>query len=84
MDFSSSKHLYISNGVTNLTCEDFGHRLSTALPMSIELPLIQHRLLLVQLHALLSLFKEEPDACENSMLTIGRDVQHVHSLELHL
>ena len=52
--------------------------------MSIEFRRIKDRQSLVQLHALMSLFKEGPDACENSMLTAGRAVQHVHSLGLHL
>lgn len=84
MDPSSSNHLYISDRVTKLTRAEFGHRLFTALRMGIELRRIGDRLLLVQLHALMSLFKEGPDACENSLLMMGRAVQNVHSLGLHL
>lgn len=84
MDPSSSNHLYISDCVAKLTRAEFGHRFLTALRMGIELRRIQDRLLLVQLHALMSLFKEGPDACEHSLLMIGSAVQHVHSLGLHL
>ena len=84
MDPAPSPHLYISDDVTKLSRAEFGHRLFTALRMGIELCRIEDRLLLVQLHALMSLFKEGPDTCENSMLTIGRAVQYVHSLGLHL
>jgi hypothetical protein len=84
MDPSSSSHLYISDGATKLSRSGFGHRLFTALRANIGLRRIEDRLLLVQLHALMSLFKEGSDAYENSMLTIARAVQHVHSLGHHL
>jgi hypothetical protein len=84
MDSSSTTHLYLYDGATKLSRAEFGHRFFTALRVSVELHRIKDRLVLVQLHALMSLFKEGPDACENSMLTVGRAVQHVHSLGLHL
>ncbi|KAJ4982960.1 hypothetical protein SVAN01_11560 [Stagonosporopsis vannaccii] len=84
MDSSLRHHLYLSDGSAVLSCKDFGHRLLATMRTSIEIGWVTEKVLLVQLLALMSLFQEGPDGCENSLLTLGRAVQHLHSLGFHL
>lgn len=83
-DFSLRDHLFLSDDPTVLPFKDFGHRLLAAMRMTIEIGRVVDKILLTQLLALMSLSKEGPDGCENSSLMLGRAVQHLHSLGLHL
>ncbi|KAH6625490.1 hypothetical protein C7974DRAFT_414004 [Boeremia exigua] len=84
MDPSSSSHLYLSSDAVVSNRRDFGHRMLSALRMSIEMGRVVDKMLLVQLLTLMSLFQEGPDGAENSLSMLGRAVQHLHSLGLHL
>jgi hypothetical protein len=84
MDSSLRHHLCLSDDPAVLSPKDFGHRLLAAMRTNIEIGRATDKVLLIQLLALMSLFKEGPDGCENSLLTLGRAVQHLHSLGLHL
>lgn len=84
MDFVSRSHLVLSDSGQPLTFINFGRRLLTAMRISVEIALVTDKIILMQALALMSFFIDGLEGRETSSLIIGRAVQYVYSLGLHI
>lgn len=80
----SSPHLFISDDSELLNRREFGERISAAMRVTIEIGIVTDKTILMQALAVMSLFTEGRDDNETSSIMIGRAIQHVYSLGLHM
>lgn len=84
MDFASRPHLVLANSNDLWDFRDFGRRILAAMRVSIEIGLVSDKVILIQAHALMSFFIDSQEGNETSTFMVGRAIQYVHSLGLHL
>jgi Fungal specific transcription factor domain len=84
VDSSSKPHLLLADDDKLLGCKDFGRRILAAMKVSIETGVVSDKIILIQALALMSLFSEGREGADASSLMIGRAVQYLHSLGIHM
>lgn len=84
VDSSSKPHLLLADDGNLLVCKDFARRILAAMRVSIEIGVVSDKIVLMQALALMSLFSEGREGSEVSSLMIGRAVQYLHSLGIHI
>lgn len=84
MDFASESHLILSDGTTPLTFRNFERRTLAAMRILIEIGTVTDKVVLMQAMALMSFFTDSQEGSETSSLLIGRAVQYIYSLGLHI
>ncbi|PVH88399.1 hypothetical protein DL98DRAFT_580807 [Cadophora sp. DSE1049] len=75
---------YLALGDANLSCREFGEKISGAMRMTIEMGLVTNKVVLIQALALLSQFTDDPPGEDLSSQFCMRAVHQVQSLGLHI
>lgn len=84
LNFLSKPYLILDDPNKPLSVREFGKRLFAAMRVAIEVGVVTDKVVLTQALALMSFWVDGREGSENSSLLIGRAVQYVHSLGLHI
>lgn len=82
--FISKQYLVLPGSDTPLSYREFGSRLLAAMRIGIEMGLVVDKIVLIQALALMSHFVDGPDVGDLAAQLLGRAMQHVFSLGLHI